>query len=128
MPQESEVNQKGLKCVELSSEMTYSQARELVAQAWPHLPVLWYRPTLQHYKEGYPSGEELEIAPDEQLAHSPGRQAVLRGNMTLQQFHSAIIRAFDLETNIRGTNMIAIWMTTLDAANDRMGIKSQTTS
>lgn len=59
------------KAVTLTSEMTYGTARTLLAEAWPGLPIFIYEPTIEHYKEGRPTEEELELGPDETLARAP---------------------------------------------------------
>ena len=100
----------------LTAETTYGTATALIADAWPRLPLLIYEPTVEHYKEGYPTAEELELGPDELLGRVPGREAVISGNMTGQGLHHAVMTAFGKETRVRGVGIRAIWLITLDAA------------
>ena len=103
--------------VVLTAEMTYGTALALVATAWPTLPVLIYEPTVEHYKEGLPAEDELELGPDEPLGRVPGREAALDGGLTGQGLHSAVMRAFGRETELRGVGIRSIWTVTLDAAD-----------
>ncbi|MDB5392121.1 MAG: hypothetical protein JWM11_7767 [Planctomycetaceae bacterium] len=101
----------------LAGEMTYSAGSAAFALIWPHLSVMWYRPTVEHYKEGFPTAEELELDADERLVGVPERVAQLRGEMTVQDCHATIISAFGLETVIRGIETHTIWMVSLDDAD-----------
>ncbi|MDB5338950.1 MAG: hypothetical protein JWN70_4569 [Planctomycetaceae bacterium] len=103
--------------VELTGNMSYAAALATIAKIWPHLPVYFYRPTIEHYKEGLPSGEDLELRPDEPLNSLATSPVILRGDMTVQKFHAAIMVGFSLETELRGLAIHAIWMTTLDEAD-----------
>ncbi len=105
------------KQVILTAAMTYRAALALIAETWPRLPVLIYEPTVEHYKEGYPTAEELELGPDELLGRVPGREAVICGDMTGQSLHHAVMTAFGKETHVRGVGIRAIWATTLDEAD-----------
>ena len=99
--------------VTLTSGMKYGEAKSLIAAAWPRLAVVIYRPTVEHYKEGRPGTEDLELGVGDELCHIPGREAVLHGSMTGQDMHSAVMRAFSLETDIAGVGIRGIWMTKL---------------
>ncbi|WP_020476401.1 hypothetical protein [Zavarzinella formosa] len=101
----------------LTGDMTYAAALAAFAAAWPNIRLFWYRPTVEHYKEGRPTGEELELAPNDRLTRASGYQAVLRGDMTVQDLHAAMVGSFDLETRIRGEGNGPVWMATLDEAN-----------
>ena len=99
--------------------MRYADALALLRGAWPRLPIHLYTPTIEHYKEGYPTAEELEHGPDNPLGRTPGREAVLHGDMTGQGLHHAVLTAFGLETELRGGGIRSIWRETLDAADAR---------
>ncbi len=103
--------------VELNGNMSYASALATIAKFWPHLPVYFYRPTIEHYKEGLPSGEDLELAADESLNSLAVSPVIIRGDMIGQRFHAAIMSGFSLETELRGIGIHAIWMTTLDEAD-----------
>jgi hypothetical protein len=103
--------------VRLTSDMTYAHTLVLLAEAWPNLSVMLYRPTIEHYKEGYPTAEELELAPEERLLYLPDRSAAIRGDMNVQDFHATMSRSFSVETIIRGIPTHLIWMVSLDEAN-----------
>jgi len=76
-----------MKQIELTGKMTYSQALASFAEAWPHLNVIWYRPPVEHYKAGWPTEYDLELAPNEPLTSMHDRNAALRGDMRVQIFH-----------------------------------------
>jgi hypothetical protein len=101
----------------LTGEMLYGAALAAVAGAWPRLPVLIYEPTIEHYKEGRPTAKELELGPEDRLCRTPQCEAVLLGGMTGQDLHSAIMRAFSRETDLRGIGIRAIWRVKLDEAD-----------
>lgn len=113
-----------MKQIELTGEMTYSQALAKFAEAWPNLKVIWYRPTVEHYKEGRPTEYDLELAPNESLTSMPDRNAALRGDMRVQIFHSTLLSAFGLETELRDGGIRSRWMSTLDEANAKQAEKT----
>ncbi|QEL19374.1 hypothetical protein [Limnoglobus roseus] len=100
--------------VVLTGDMKYGEVKTLIASAWPRLPIIIYRPTVEHYKEGRPTAEDLELSTGDELCGTPGREAVLHGGMTGQDLHNAVMRAFDLETEITGVGIRGIWRTKLD--------------
>lgn len=86
--------------ITLTNSMKYGDAKRLIAAAWSRLAIIIYRPTLEHYKDGPPGAEELEPEPEEELCRTSGRETILHGGMTSQGVHSAVMRAFSLETEI----------------------------
>ena len=81
---------------------------------WPRLRVIIYRTTVQHYKEGFPTAEELELGDDEEMGRTPGREAFLRGDMTGQDLHHAMMKAFSLDTEIEESGIHWLWRTKLN--------------
>ncbi|MBP3959504.1 hypothetical protein J8F10_30030 [Gemmata sp. G18] len=100
--------------VVLTSGMTYGAAQALIAAAWPRLRAVLFRPTVEHYKEGRPTAEELELGADDELCRIPDRKAILRGGMTGQNLQHAVMTAFGLETEVTGDGIRGIWRTALD--------------
>lgn len=92
----------------LTSHMKYGEAKALLAAVWPGLRVIIYRSTVQHFKEGYPTAEELELGEEEEMCRTSGREAVLRGSMTGQDLHHAIMKAFSLDTEV-GVGIHSVW-------------------
>lgn len=100
--------------VVLTSGMKYGEAKRLLAAAWPRLVIILFRPTVEHYKEGRLGAEDLELGADDELCRTPGREAVIRGDMTGQDLQHAVMSAFGLETEIEGVGVRGIWRTKLD--------------
>ena len=50
--------------VTLTKSIKYGDAKRVIAAAWSRLAIIIYRPTLEHYKEGRPGAEELELGPE----------------------------------------------------------------
>ena len=105
------------KRITLTSDMTYSQARAVLAEAWPQLPVMFYRPSLGFYKEGWPPATEFELGHDEPLLQRGCVKAEIHGEMSVQTFHSTMMKTFSLETEVLGRDEHSIWTVSLDDAD-----------
>lgn len=101
--------------IKITSGMKYGEAKTLLAALWPRIRVIIYRSTVQHYKEGYPTAEELELGDDEEMCRTPGREAVLHGEMTGQDLHHAVMKTFSLDTEL-GVGIHGMWRKKLSEA------------
>lgn len=86
--------------VTLASGMKSGEAKARITAAWPRLPLILYRPTAEHDKEGRPGAEDLELGADDELCRTPGGEAAHRGAMTGQNLLHAMMSAFSLETHV----------------------------